>query len=175
MTSKGAIEPLPMAMMPSRSMMNDVFASCRKNRWKQILVRLEQNPGIALKHIVMENHIVTTVMHQAITSKGNTADRTAVIEQILRVTPQAAEMKNGYGSLPLHVIAQRNTKMKAAIKEKLIYQLIEAYPKALLEDGGVGKRCPLHIIFTGTYLYVWHIAGIAPISIHCQQTTSRRA
>lgn len=77
--------------------------------------------------------------------------RARVIRQIIKTTPQAAAIKNGYGSLPLHVIAQRNTKMDAQAKEKLIFDLVTAYKGALFEEGGVGKRCPLHIIFTGTF------------------------
>ena len=96
----------------------------------------------------MDNHIATTILHQAITSKGNTDERAAVISTILRNTPKAAQIKNGYGSLPLHVIAQRNTKINAATKERLIHELIKAHAGALLESGGVGKRTPLHIIFT---------------------------
>jgi len=53
--------------------------------------------------------------------------------------------------LPLHVIAQRNTKMDSATKETLIRDLMHAYPAALTQQGGVGMRTPLHIIFTGTF------------------------
>jgi hypothetical protein len=67
------------------------------------------------------------------------------------VTPEAATIKNGYGSLPLHVIAQRNTKMNAETKERLIRKLLEACPGAIIQQGGVGLRTPLHIIFTGKY------------------------
>lgn len=74
--------------------------------------------------------------------------RALVISTILRNTPQAAAIKNGYGSLPLHVISQRNTKIDSQTKERLIVELVEAYPGALVEEGGVGKRTPLHIIFT---------------------------
>jgi hypothetical protein len=53
--------------------------------------------------------------------------------------------------MPLHVIAQRNTKIDSNTKERLINEIIDAYPEALTEAGGVGKRTPLHIIFTGTF------------------------
>ena len=86
--------------------------------------------------------------HQAITSKGDVNQRANVILQILAETPEAAKIKNGYGSLPLHVISQRNTKIDAKTKERLIIALIRAYPGALSEEGGVGRRTPLHIIFT---------------------------
>jgi hypothetical protein len=88
-------------------------------------------------------------MHQAITSKGDTKARARVIHEILATAPEAAAIKNGYGSLPLHVISQRNTKLDAPTKELLITELVLAYKGALVEQGGVGKRTPLHIIFTG--------------------------
>jgi hypothetical protein len=128
-----------------------VFQLCRQDDWLQILRLLKKKPNIATTSMIMDNHISTTVLHQAITSKGNTQQRADVVHQILKVTPQAAAIKNGYGSLPLHVIAQRNTKMDAATKEELIKTLVLAHKGALVEPGGVGKRTPLHIIFTGEF------------------------
>jgi len=98
--------------------------------------------------MMMSNRIVTTIIHQAVTSKGNTAKRADVVMQVLKMTPAAASIKNGYGSLPLHVVTQRNTKMDSKTKERLVYALIDAYPGALSEPGGVGKRTPLHVAFT---------------------------
>lgn len=135
---------------PTVEDMKAVFALCRDNHWDDIHRRLEVNPWIALTPMVMVNHISSTVLHQAITSRGNVERRAEVIRLILTMTPQAASIRNGYGSLPLHVIAQRNTKMAARVKENLIGLLIKADPMALLEPGGVGRRTPLHIIFTGT-------------------------
>lgn len=138
----------------TREEMADVFQLCRTDNWTAVLRCLQEKPWIAVTPMIMDNHIATTVVHQAITSKGSTELRAKVIRQILRVTPQAAAIKNGYGSLPLHVIAQRNTRMDAQTKEKLIFDLVAAYKGALTEEGGVGKRTPLHIIFTGTYTLV---------------------
>jgi hypothetical protein len=129
--------------------MEDIFKLCREDKWNEVLQLVRSNPGIALSPIVMENHIQTTVIHQAITSKGNVAVRAELITLVLHCTPKAASSKNGYGSLPLHVIAQRNTKMDSNTKERIIFNLMDAYPQALVEPGGVGKRTPLHIIFTG--------------------------
>lgn len=137
-------------IQPSATDMKRVFSLCRDDRWKEILQRLEDNPMIALTPMVMVNHISSTVLHQAITSRGDLVARERVIRHVLRVTPQATSMRNGYGSLPLHVIAQRNTKIAARVKEQLIDLLVQANPQALLEPGGVGRRTPLHIIFTGT-------------------------
>ena len=47
-----------------------------------------------------------------------------MILKVLQMTPEAAMIKNGYGSLPLHVICQRNTKIKAKTTEKLIRALL---------------------------------------------------
>ncbi|GKY93097.1 hypothetical protein MPSEU_000277900 [Mayamaea pseudoterrestris] len=133
---------------PSGGQMDYVFQLCRNDDWSGILRELKKHPMIATTSMIMDNHISTTVLHQAITSKGNTRERAEVVGQILKLTPQAAAIKNGYGSLPLHVIAQRNTKMDAPTKELLIKALVLAHKEALIEPGGVGKRTPLHIIFT---------------------------
>lgn len=128
--------------------MNTVFNLCRKDEWQIVLDYVLANPSMALTEIVMDNHIKTTIIHQAITSKGEIPNRALVIQTVLNQTPQAASIKNGYGSLPLHVICQRNTKMNSQVKEVLIYALINAFPQALNEEGGVGRRTPLHIAFT---------------------------
>jgi hypothetical protein len=135
---------------PTREQMDTVFSLCRTDQWASVLQCIHGNPWTAMTPMVMDNHIATTILHQAITSKGDTAARAQVIQKILEATPMAASIKNGYGSLPLHVIAQRNTKMDAQTKEKLIFAMVNAYKGALMEEGGVGKRTPLHIIFTGT-------------------------
>ena len=126
-----------------------IFQLCRKNKWKDVLEIVRSNPELALHPIPMDNHIVTSILHQAITSKGKTEQREAVILEILERTPQAATMKNGYGSLPLHVVSQRNTKMAAKIKERVIRKLVECHKDAMTVAGGVGGRTPLHVIFTG--------------------------
>jgi hypothetical protein len=72
-----------------------------------------------------------------------------VILQILSATPEAATISNGYGSLSLHCACQRNVKMNSKTKERVIMALIEAFPGGLVQEGGVGKRTPLHIVFTG--------------------------
>lgn len=136
---------------PSKEDMDAVFQLCRQDRWDLVLHYLKRIPAIGFTQMIMDNHITTTVLHQAITSKGDTTWRAQVIRYVLAMTPQAAAVKNGYGSLPLHVISQRNTKMDAQTKESLIFELVEAYREGLTEEGGVGKRTPLHIIFTGTF------------------------
>ena len=103
--------------------------------------------------MTMDNHIVTTVLHQAITSKAPVQERAAVILQIVSRTPEAATIKNGYGSLGIHCACQRNVKFDAKTKEKVILALIDAFPGALVVPGGVGKRTPLHIIFTGNLFF----------------------
>jgi hypothetical protein len=96
----------------------------------------------------MDNNIVTTILHQAITSKGDEMERASIISQVIKSTPEALMLKNGYGSLPIHTICQRNTKMKSTTKQVLVLSMISACKEALLEQGGVGKRTPLHVVFT---------------------------
>lgn len=132
----------------SRRQMHSIFLLCRRDQWRRILQLLEAKPELALSTMIMDNHIATTIMHQAITSKAQVTVRARVIAMILERTPEAASIRNGYGSLPLHVITQRNTKMDSQTKERLILLLIHANPKALVEEGGVGRRTPLHIAFT---------------------------
>jgi len=131
--------------------MDACFQLCRRDDWAAVLDFVRKKPWVAVTPMIMDNHIATTVIHQAITSKGDTELRAAVIRQILKETPQAAAIKNGYGSLPLHVITQRNTKMDSKTKENIVWELVSAYKGALTEEGGVGKRTPLHIIFTGKH------------------------
>jgi hypothetical protein len=140
----------------NRPPMEKLFRLCRENKWSKVLEFVIQYPLIGNYCMTMDNHITTTIIHQAITSKGDTAVRARVISTILKHTPEAAQTKNGYGSMPLHVIAQRNTKIDSTTKERLINEIIDAFPEALTEAGGVGKRTPLHIIFTGMVI-PWHI------------------
>mmetsp|Transcript_23373 Transcript_23373/g.32748 ORF Transcript_23373/g.32748 Transcript_23373/m.32748 type:complete len:323 (-) Transcript_23373:505-1473(-) len=125
-----------------------VFALCRSDAWEEVLRCVRRNPTVATKLMVMQNNITTTVLHQAITSKSDANVRARTILYIIQVAPSAASMKNGYGSLPLHVLMQRNVKMNSSTKERLIHALVNAYTQALVEQGGVGKRTPLHIAFT---------------------------
>lgn len=128
--------------------LSGVIALCRENQWEKVLACIKEQPDLGSKIVAMENYITTTIIHKAITSKGDAIGRAEVISTILRQTPAAARLKNGYGSLPLHVIAQRNTKMSAKAKEAIIKELIGAYPEAVTQYGGIGGRTPLHIIFT---------------------------
>jgi hypothetical protein len=141
-----------------------VIRLCRTNKWNDVLQHLEQNPSLATARIIMDNHIATTIIHQAINSKSDNKVREHVIMTILRMAPQAASIRNGYNSLPLHVICQRNTKMDSQTKERLILALIQAYPESLVEAGGVGQRTPLHIIFTDytSPALVRHMIEMAP-------------
>ena len=127
---------------------NNIAQLCRSNQWKEVLECLKQDPSLALQPIFLNNHLVTSIAHQAISEKGDIESRMDVLDHILTQTPKAAEMKNGYGSLPIHVCAQRNTKLKAKNKEHLILRLLEAYPGSTTVLGGVGKRSPVHVIFT---------------------------
>jgi hypothetical protein len=98
-----------------------ILADCRDNKWESVMARVQANPCLATAKLPMENHIVTTIIHQAITAKGNTYHRANLILHILHTNPRAAGIPNGYSSYPLHSIAQRNTKMDAKTKERLIF------------------------------------------------------
>ena len=126
-----------------------VLNLCKKGRWDALLYFLGTNPAIALTRIVMNNRITTTILHQAIYAKGHQDLRAQLIRAILKMTPKAASIPNGFGSLPIHVISQRNTNFNASLKEALIKELMYAHPEALTKAGGKGKRTPLHILFTG--------------------------
>lgn len=157
-------DPLP--RQPTTDEMNACFQMCRGNQWHSVLNSVKSNPLIPVTSMIMDNHISTTILHQAITSKGDTKARSRVIQEILDVAPGAASIKNGYGSLPLHVIAQRNTKMDATTKEMLIRMLVSADRTALVQQGGVGMRTPLHIIFTGTStMHQGHCATVTSVAI----------
>jgi hypothetical protein len=153
--------------------MEKIFRFCRENKWNKVLEYVNQYPLMGNHSMTMDNHITTTIIHQAITSKGDTAVRARVISTILKHTPEAAQTKNGYGSMPLHVIAQRNTKIDSNTKERLINEIIDAYPEALTEAGGVGKRTPLHIIFTGTFALSCICSEISKKNSHCVFRTYR--
>jgi len=138
----------PSFRAPSRDEMRAVFLMCRGNQWDSVLNSIRSNHLIPTTNMTMDNNISTTILHQAITSKGDIKKRARVIQEVLRIAPLAASIKNGYGSLPLHVISQRNTKMDSKTKEILIRDIMDAYPESLTQHGGVGMRTPLHIIFT---------------------------
>lgn len=144
-TTKGTM----LCHRPSPEEMDEVFNLCRSDDWDEVLRRLSENPAVGVRMMVMANRIETTVVHQAITSRGDVPKRAAVISRVVSTTPQAAGIKNGYGSLPLHVIAQRNTKLDSKTKGRLIYELVAANKAALVTPGGVGLRTPLHVVFTG--------------------------
>ena len=135
---------------PSRNEMKEVLTLCKKNEWATVLQLVKKNVLIGTATVPMSNHMLTTVCHQALTSNSDIQPRTEVILQILQQTPEAAAIKNGYGTLCLHAVCQRNLKCDAKTKERLVLALIDAFPGALLQGGGAGMRTPLHIIFTGT-------------------------
>ena len=139
----------------------DVYQMCKSNQWIAVLDCIKNNPLLPYINIITNNFRSTTVLHQAISSQGNIKDRTKVIEEILAPSSchnddnkdnnSAAQMKNGNGSLPLHAITHRNVKFDSRTKEMLIKKILNAYPKAVNQQGGVGKRTPLHTVFTGLY------------------------
>lgn len=134
--------------MIMESQMQEILNGCRGDDWSLVLRMVQDDPTLATKIMKMDNRISTTILHQAISSKGDVRARTEVIQAVLKTSPEVAMVSSGYGSLPLHAICQRNTKMPSQMKEKLIKTLIDAYPKALLTEGGIARRTPLHVAFT---------------------------
>lgn len=127
---------------------NSIFVLCKEERWAEVSNLVASNPSLAVAPMTMANNITTTILHQAITSKGDVGARADLVKFVLSIRPSAAAIKNGYGSLPIHVLAQRNCKMKSKAKEELLLALIHAYPSSITVAGGVGARNPLHIVFT---------------------------
>ena len=127
---------------------NSIFVLCKEERWAEVSNLVASNPSLAVAPMTMANNITTTILHQAITSKGDVGARADLVKFVLSIRPSAAAIKNGYGSLPIHVLAQRNCKMKSKAKEELLLALIHAHPSSITVAGGVGARNPLHIVFT---------------------------
>jgi hypothetical protein len=124
---------------------------CSQDKWQEVLDCVHANPSVATTPFVMGNRMSTTILHKAICSRSETAVRAKVISAILSRTPEAAAVRNGYRSLPLHMITQRNVKMDTVTRERLVFQLVEAFPGALMEKNGISQRTPLHILFTGMW------------------------
>ena len=146
--------PPPPASSTANYNIQAVYQMCKDNQWMSVLDIIKNNPLLSTKKIIMKNKISSTILHQAIISKGDDIYiRTEVIEEILSscYKSEAARMKNGYGSLPLHVIAQRSVRFDCGTKEMLIKKIMNAYPEAVNQKGGVNKRTPFHSIFAGSY------------------------
>jgi len=176
-----------------------MYQKCKEGKWDLVLSIILKNPCVGVMLMTMAN-LTTTIIHQAIASRGDNSLRAKVIFTILEQTPDAgmtkmifqllkhlqnrtyknflfpfnlsASMENGYGSLPLHAMAQRNVKMDSKTKERLILALIEANKAALTTEGGAGKRTPLHILLTGMFIYMFeffadHAYGVKWFSFEC--------
>eukprot|EP00546_Thalassionema_frauenfeldii_P017522 CAMPEP_0178896406 /NCGR_PEP_ID=MMETSP0786-20121207/1154_1 /TAXON_ID=186022 /ORGANISM="Thalassionema frauenfeldii, Strain CCMP 1798" /LENGTH=331 /DNA_ID=CAMNT_0020566803 /DNA_START=218 /DNA_END=1214 /DNA_ORIENTATION=- len=79
--------------------------------------------------MTMKNNIKTTVLHQAITSKGDLKVRAIIMKTILENAPEAAKI--GMDTDLYHSMS-----------------FVNVTPKALTQTGGVGGRTPIHIAFT---------------------------
>jgi hypothetical protein len=132
------------------SSMEIVYRLCRGNEWNKVLEYVNQYPGIGTHRMMMDNHHTTSIIHQAITSKGDTTVRARVISTILNHTPEAARIKNEYGAMPLNVIVKPRHKIDSTTKERLINEIIDAYPGALTKRSGALWHTPLHSILAGT-------------------------
>jgi len=138
---------LNVLMKPTAPSQEDVYAMCRNNSWHSMLGSIQSYPEISTM-ILMQRSLsfsTTTILHQAIISKGDIKIRDPVIRKILYIAPHAAAIKDSSGSLPLHHICQCNLTMNYAIKEMLICILIDAYPDALTQEAGKTMSTPLHL------------------------------
>jgi hypothetical protein len=145
-----ALSPAASLRSPDNNELKIVIQLCAQENWAELLARVQQSPWMGRAQWNMTNNIATTLLHQAITGKGSGEERCKLIETILDLAPTAATLSNGYGSLPLHALCQRNVNMKSSSRSRLIVKLIRSYEGALLAKGGPGERTPLHAILTGT-------------------------
>jgi hypothetical protein len=91
------------------SSMEILYRFCHGSKWNKVLEYVNQDPLIGTRSMIMDNLNTTTIIHQAITSKGDAAVRARVISTIIKHTPEAARIKNGFGSMPLYLIANRTS------------------------------------------------------------------
>jgi hypothetical protein len=145
-----ADSPAASLRSPDNNELKIVIQLCAQEEWAELLARVQQSPWMGRAQWNMTNNIATTLLHQAITGKGRGEERCKLIESILDLAPTAATLSNGFGSLPLHALCQRNVNMKSSSRSRLIVKLIRSYEGALLANGGPGQRTPLHAILTGT-------------------------
>lgn len=123
---------------------------CKRGKWQQLNALVSSNPSLATRTLSMDNNIATTLLHQAITGKKihTSKARYDLTLTILSVAPMAAEIENGYKSLPIHAATQRNVSFRAKDKEGLIRALINASPNTAGATGGTSKRTPIHLLLT---------------------------
>jgi hypothetical protein len=127
---------------------------CRENRWRSLRDMLKRKPQLSLVSFVTDKRTRSTILHEAIISEDITdiGDRSDCIQDILSRCPEAAKIKHGRGSLPLHSIARRSKGMDPTTRESLFKKLIAAYPEALVtkKDDNLG-RTPVHVALQRKY------------------------
>jgi hypothetical protein len=127
---------------------------CRENRWRSLRDMLKRKPQLSLVSFVTDKRTRSTILHEAIISEDTSdiGDRSDCIQDILSRCPEAAKIKHGRGSLPLHSIARRSKGMDPTTRESLFKKLIAAYPEALVtkKDDNLG-RTPVHVALQRKY------------------------
>lgn len=73
----------------------NVIELIRANKWDQVNSCVREDSRILMMPLLMDNSIQTTILHEAIASKGNTQARATVILTILEMAPIAASIQNG--------------------------------------------------------------------------------
>ena len=129
-------------------LLTNLATLCKRERWADIANLISAHPLLSSATLTGDDNIKMGILHQVIASSGDINGRAGLVRSILTARPSAATIKNSHGSLPIHVLLQRNVKMKAKLKEELLRGLIHAYPASISIAGGVSKRTPLHTLFT---------------------------
>jgi hypothetical protein len=111
---------------PTKAEIGNISCLCKEHKWKEVLQAIEKAHYLAGASWSMQNSLSTTLIHQVIVDRGDPEARASVSSFLLTKTPHCARVRSGQGSLPLHVICQRNVKMPAAKKTELILQMIFA-------------------------------------------------
>jgi hypothetical protein len=146
-----ALVVAPASASQAQPTMEEIFLLCNDDIWNIVLDFVIQFPPIGTNIMTMGNGKMTTIIHHAMISqsKGSEAVREQVITTILEQTPKAAELKNDYGNTPLHTIFQRNNIMDETTNSRLINEILDVCPKAMMQTNVSDDRTPLHMIFTG--------------------------
>jgi len=124
-----------------------LLALCKADNWSAVEQHIRRHPQSATSMLRDRNSNGTTVLHKVFASASTDfAARIGVIETVLQICPKLASVKNGCGSLPLHLAARNSYKIQidTTTQEDVIASLINVYPAAAVTQNAAG-RTPLHI------------------------------
>jgi len=138
-----------------------MYDLCVRDEWEAIFHHVRANPMLGVMYPPKPggdgrpgspSHCAT-ILHEAITSK-KLAEGTAplqVVRQILCQSVQAAQMRDGFGFLPIHTLSARyrTLQLDEATKEGMFVALIMAYRAGLVQLPATSMSTPLHMLLTG--------------------------